>query len=195
VARPRSICLIRGVRFHSTATPRGTVARILCCPGGPAMPQRLWSVGQWCECDAPCDRDRASYRDCAHSASRGHDRQVRATRTQAQDQRRHLPPPGPRHAPADAQQDQGPGRATGERLCIQRGRLTPRTTSSSEKPLPGRRQPYDPPAGTAASQARSTNQDRSTRLLTQRGLVRCGLRGGRSLDHAAQMGLYVPPRR
>ena len=63
-----------------------------------------------------------------------------------------------------------------ERLCIQRGRLTPRTTSPSEKPLPGRRQPYDPPASTTASQARSTNQDRSTRLLTQRGLDMAGNR-------------------
>ena len=34
----------------------------------------------------------------------------------------------------------GPGRAHGERLCIQRGRLTPRNASSSDKPLPGHRQ-------------------------------------------------------
>ncbi len=37
------------------------------------------------------------------------------------------------------------GRAHGERLCIQRGRLTPRDTDSSEKPLPDHHQAYDHP--------------------------------------------------
>jgi transposase len=44
----------------------------------------------------------------------------------------------------------GPGRATGERLCIQRGRLTPRTTSSSDKPLPGHTEAYDRPPDPSA---------------------------------------------
>ena len=33
-----------------------------------------------------------------------------------------------------------PGGHIGERLCIQRGRLTPRNASSSDKPLPGHHQ-------------------------------------------------------
>ncbi len=33
--------------------------------------------------------------------------------------------------------------ANKDRLCIQRGRLTPRNASSSDKPLPGRHQPYE----------------------------------------------------
>jgi transposase len=37
-----------------------------------------------------------------------------------------------------------PGRALGERLCRQRGRLTPQSTGSSAKPLPDPPPPYDP---------------------------------------------------
>lgn len=37
----------------------------------------------------------------------------------------------------------GLGRATGERLCRQRGRLTPRDAGSSAKPLPNPTQGYD----------------------------------------------------
>jgi transposase len=43
-------------------------------------------------------------------------------------------------APARAEE---PGRATGERLCRQRGRLTPPGTGSSAKPLPDPLPPYD----------------------------------------------------
>ena len=39
--------------------------------------------------------------------------------------------------------DGGLGRATGERLCRQRGRLTPRDTGSSAKPLPNPTEGYD----------------------------------------------------
>ena len=38
---------------------------------------------------------------------------------------------------------QRPGRAIGERLCLQRGRLSPRATGSSDKPLPDRTSAYD----------------------------------------------------
>jgi transposase len=41
----------------------------------------------------------------------------------------------------DAHRREDPGGALGERHCIQRGRLTPRNTSSSDKPLPGQHQP------------------------------------------------------
>ena len=69
---------------------------------------------------------------------RRNDRQERAARAETQDQRHPLHAHAQRRAPASGQ---GPGRANGERLCIQRGRLTPRTASSSDKPLPGRNQP------------------------------------------------------
>ena len=51
-------------------------------------------------------------------------------------------------AVASARAEGGPGRATGERLCRQRGRLTPRYTGSSAKPLPNPTEGYDhrPPA-------------------------------------------------
>ena len=39
-----------------------------------------------------------------------------------------------------------PGRAKGERLCSLRGRLTPRSTGSSARPLPGQLQGYASPA-------------------------------------------------
>ena len=67
---------------------------------------------------------------------RRHGAEVRAARTQTQDQRRHLHPPDRRRSTTESGR---PGRANGERLCIQRDRLTPRT-GSSEKPLPDRDQ-------------------------------------------------------
>jgi transposase len=45
-----------------------------------------------------------------------------------------------------AQQPDEPGRATGERLCSQRGRLTPPGAGSSGKPLPDPSPAYDPAA-------------------------------------------------
>jgi transposase len=60
-------------------------------------------------------------------AGRGKNAQRGAQVPQAQDQRRHLRPPPGRRPPGRSGRDQGPGRAPGERLCIQRGRLTPRT--------------------------------------------------------------------
>jgi hypothetical protein len=44
MTHPQAICLIRGVRFHSTTVLRRTIARILLLPRGPAMPRRLWST-------------------------------------------------------------------------------------------------------------------------------------------------------
>jgi hypothetical protein len=43
----------------------------------------------------------------------------------------------------DVDGDGGSGRAPGERLCRQRGRLTPRNTGSSAKPLPNPIEDYD----------------------------------------------------
>ena len=60
-------------------------------------------------------------------AGRGQNAQRGAPVPQAQDQRRHLRPPPGRRPPGRSGPGQGPGRAPGERLCIQRGRLTPRT--------------------------------------------------------------------
>jgi transposase len=46
---------------------------------------------------------------------------------QTADQRRHLRPPARRRPPSRRSGLEGPGRAPGERLCLQRGRLSPRT--------------------------------------------------------------------
>jgi transposase len=60
-------------------------------------------------------------------SSRGKDAQRSAPVPQAPDQRHHLRlPPGRRQARPGNHRER-PGRATGERLCIQRGQLTPRT--------------------------------------------------------------------
>ncbi len=60
-------------------------------------------------------------------ARRRQDPQGSTPLPQAPHQRRHLrPPPGRRPARRRSGQYQGPGRATGERLCRQHGRLTPR---------------------------------------------------------------------
>ena len=50
-----------------------------------------------------------------------------ALRPQTPDQRRHLQMPEGRRGPHRRSQHPGPGRARGERLCRQRGRLTPQT--------------------------------------------------------------------
>jgi hypothetical protein len=67
-----------------------------------------------------------------------------ALRAEAADQRCHLRLPPRRRPPRRSRRGEEPGRATGERLCIQRGRLTPRTpalrTSHSRDCHP----PYDP---------------------------------------------------
>ena len=70
----------------------------------------------------------------------------------------------------------GPGRATGERLCRQRGRLTPRDTGSSAKPLPNPHQGYDH-QDEPATRAPTDAQRRPEELLDkQRGLDRHSFR-------------------
>jgi len=59
-------------------------------------------------------------------AGRGKDSQGSAPLPQAPDQRRHLRPPPDRRPHGRSLPGQGSGRAPGERLCIQRGQLTPR---------------------------------------------------------------------
>ena len=68
----------------------------------------------------------------------------------------------------DAARESGSGRAHGERLCIQRGRLTPRDTDSSEKPLPDHQQAYDRPGGPAPDRSRHDRKDLPPRLLTNK---------------------------
>ena len=58
-------------------------------------------------------------------AGRGKNAQRGAPVPQAQDQRRRSRPPPGRRPPGRSGPGQGPGRAPGERLCIQRGRLHP----------------------------------------------------------------------
>ena len=95
-----------------------------------------------------------------------------ATRPQATDQRRplgshgrRLPPPDRSHgSPAQG----GLGRATGERLCRQRGRLTPRDTGSSAKPLPNPRQGYDHQDDVATHDAENASEDPKNYLMTHK---------------------------
>jgi transposase len=53
----------------------------------------------------------------------------------------------------------GPGRAIGERLCLQRGRLTPRDTGSSDKPLPGPSSGYGSPPEVVSNEDSSTEEE------------------------------------
>ena len=60
---------------------------------------------------------------------------------QAADQQRHLRPPPGRRPPGRRDRCEGPGRAIGERLCLQRGRLTPRTPALRTSHSRARNQP------------------------------------------------------
>ena len=65
-------------------------------------------------------------------------------------------------------QDQGPGRATRERLCRQRGRLTPRKPAL--RPSHSRAQHHPTtPERTRTYPAESSSEEKPERLLTQRG--------------------------
>jgi transposase len=72
-----------------------------------------------------------------------------------------------RAAATTAAANGGSGRATGERLCRQRGRLTPRYTGSSAKPLPDPDQGYDHRAS-PASRVKDAGEDRPKNCLTSK---------------------------
>ena len=61
----------------------------------------------------------------------------------------------------------GSGRATGERLCRQRGRLTPRDTGSSAKPLPNPTEGYDQQAKPGTNDGENTGDRPKTCLTTK----------------------------
>ena len=69
-------------------------------------------------------------------AGRGQDPQRGPALPETAGQQRHLRLPAGR-CPAGRSPHARPGRANGERLCRQRGRLAPPGTGSSDKPLPG----------------------------------------------------------
>ena len=73
---------------------------------------------------------------------RGQDRQRGAALAEAAGQQRHLRVPAGRR-PAGRGARRGPGRATGERLCRQRGRLTPRAPALRTSHSRARPPPYD----------------------------------------------------
>jgi transposase len=75
---------------------------------------------------------------------RGHNRQTGAARAQTPDQRRHLHPPARRRPARRRRRGQKPGRATGEPLCIQGGRLTPRPPALRASHSRACHPPYDP---------------------------------------------------
>ena len=74
---------------------------------------------------------------------RGQDRQGSPARAEAADQRCHLRLPPSRRPARRNRRSEEPGRATGERLCIQRGRLTPRTPALRASHSRACHPPYD----------------------------------------------------
>jgi transposase len=68
----------------------------------------------------------------------GKTRERSAAIAQAPHQRRPVRPPPGRRPPSRGNRQRGPGRATGERLCRQRGRLTPQAPAPGPIPRPGR---------------------------------------------------------
>ena len=67
-----------------------------------------------------------------------------AARAQTPDQRRHLRLPASRRPARRSRRSQEPGRATGERLCIQGGRRTPRPPALRASHSRACHPPYDP---------------------------------------------------
>ena len=94
-------------------------------------------------------RHSAGPRLLRQETGRGQDRQRSPARAETADQRRHLRLP-PSRRPARRRQREGPGRATGERLWLQRGRLTPRTPALRTSHSRACHPPYDPRARTPA---------------------------------------------
>ena len=99
---------------------------------------------------------------------RGQDPQRGPARAETAGQQRHLRLPAGRR-PARCSPCEGPGRAAGERLCRQRGRLDTPGAGSSDKPLP------DPvttlrPGTRAATPAPPSRGKNRRNFLTQRGI-------------------------
>ena len=114
-------------------------------------------------------------------AGRGKNAQRGAPGPQAPDQRRHLRLPPGRRPPGRSGPGQGPGRAPGERLCIQRGRLTPRTPALRTSHSRTRHQP------TTRHHYRHTveagleeNPDNHLTPTTKRTLIACSVNLGSS---------------
>ncbi len=104
-------------------------------------------------------------------ARRGQDTQRSPPLPQTASQRRHLrPPPGRRPPGRRICQDKGPGRATGERLCRQRGRLTPRKPALRRSHSRARDHPTTP-GRTLTNSSGTSSEEKPERLLTQRGFV------------------------
>jgi transposase len=104
-------------------------------------------------------------------ARRGQDPQRSAPLPQAARQRRHLRPPAGRRPPGRRiRQDQGPGRATGERLRRQRGRLTPRKPALRPSHSRARNHPTTPEQ-TRTHPSGTSPEEKPERPLTQRGFA------------------------
>ena len=94
-------------------------------------------------------------------------------------------PPGRR-----IRQDKGPGRATGERLCRQRGRLTPRKPALRPSHSRARHHPTTP-GRTLTHTSSPSSEEKPERLLTQRGFVmRADLGGPRWSAARRKNGCY-----
>jgi Transposase len=100
-------------------------------------------------------------------ADRGQDAQRSCPVPQAPDQRRSLRPTPGRRPPGLRQPARhGPGRATGERLCLQRGRLTPRTPALRTSHSRTQHQPTTQRHGPCAVTVQADFEENSTSRLT-----------------------------
>ncbi len=127
----------------STGRPLSTSPPEARCP--PALPTRQ-PAAQPRHPHGGGDPDPASPQRGARlrpQAGRGQGPQRGSPVPQAADQRRALRLHDRRRATQRPNDRARPGRANGERLCLQRGRLTPRDAGSSDEPLPGPRPGYD----------------------------------------------------
>jgi hypothetical protein len=99
---------------------------------------------------------------------RGQDRQGSTPVPQAADQRRHLRPAQRRHGPPHARRRERPGRAIGERLCLQRGRLAPRAPALRTSHSRTSTQPTVSRPGPASSTGEATEELAQNDLTTKR---------------------------
>ena len=99
-------------------------------------------------------------------------RQSRHPGAQAADQRCHLHPPPRRRRTGSGTDSDGPGRATGERLCRLRGRLTPRTPTLQRSHSRTRHHPTTDRHTARPPRPKAPTPASEELLDKQRGLVR-----------------------
>src|SRR5262249_1425513 len=121
---------------------------------------------------------------------RGQDPKRSPGRPETADQRRPLRPAARRRPPGHRNGLQGPGRATGERLCLQRGRLAPRTPALRASHSRACDQPtchdstYAGPAAARGAAEENPASHLTTTTTKRIDLRRCWLDAGQDLARA-----------